>query len=211
MKPTTARDHILFIKHVPEIDHVMKNLLRNAISLSGVLVIILVLSLSCNKEDDPQSGNAAFHVFLKTSASYKSTYESVYLDIQKVSIHTSTDSAETTGWFELEFTPGLFDLLDYAAGNDTLLAFDSVLQVQTISQVRLVLGNNNSVVKDGQSYALKTPSGQSSGIKVQIHAELQSEKSYKVILDFDADQSVLETGNGNFKLKPVIEASVIEE
>ena len=142
---------------------------------------------------------------------FQSTYDSILIDIQSISIHTSTDSAETSGWFELETNGGIYDLLDYDSGNDTLIAFDSVLQVQTISQIRLILGDSNTIVDDGVTYDLETPSAQTSGLKIQVHAELEADKSYKILLDFDADNSINKTGNGKYKLKPVIDASVIEE
>ena len=183
--------------------------------------ILIALSMSvfifsgCNKDDDkenenPQTGTADFNVSLKSTTA-KSTYEAVNIDIQSISIHTSSDSSETSGWFELETNGGIYDLLDYTAGNDTLVAFDSVLQVQTISQIRLVLGDNNTIVDDGETYDLETPSAQTSGIKIQVHAELQADMSYKILLNFDADNSIVETGNGKYKLNPVIEASVIEQ
>jgi len=192
----------------------MKTYLKNTLGSFFLFSFIILLSTGCNKDNDDNAGNANFNVFLKSTLSKEkasAVYQEVNIDIQKVYVHTSTDSAATTGWFELETTSGVIDLLKDSAEKDTLLAFDSVMQVQTISQIRLVLGNVNSVVKDGQSHDLETPSGQTSGIKVQVHAELEAKKSYKVRLDFDVYESILETGNGKFKMKPVIDATVIEE
>lgn len=178
------------------------------------LGVVAFLLSSCSKDDESNNntdqGSSVFNVSLKSTSS-KSTYEAVNIDIQSVSIHTSTDSASTTGWFDLETNTGIFDLLDYEAGNDTLIAFDSVLQTQTVSQIRLILGENNTVVDDGETYDLDTPSAQTSGLKIQIHAELQADASYKIVLDFDADESIKNTGNGKFKLQPVIQATVIEQ
>jgi len=185
----------------------------------SVIFIALLLSAfifsSCSDDDDepetnPVTGTSDFNVSLKSTTA-KSDYEAIFIDIQKVSIHTSTDSAETSGWFELEANEGIYDLLDYAAGNDTLIGFDSLLQVQTVSQIRLVLGENNTIVVEGDTFDLETPSAQTSGLKIQVHAELQPDVSYKVVLNFDADNSINETGNGKYKLKPVIDASVIEQ
>ena len=188
---------------------------------SKLLTVIFITLLSstiilssCSDDDEqdnqPATGNADFNVALKSTNS-KSTYDAIYIDIQKVSIHTSSDSSETSGWFELEVNEGIYDLLDYDSGNDTLIAFDSLLQAQTISQIRLVLGDNNTIVVEGDTFDLETPSAQTSGLKVQVHAELQPDVSYKVVLNFDADDSILETGNGKYKLKPVINTTIIEE
>jgi hypothetical protein len=180
----------------------------------ALTISVFILS-SCNKDDEnnnenPSAGTADFKVSLKSTTA-KSTYDSILIDIQAISIHTSTDSAETSGWFELETNGGIYDLLDYASGNDTLIAFDSVLQTQTVSQIRLILGENNTIGVDGEIFDLETPSAQTSGLKIQVHAELKADMSYKILLDFDADNSIIETGNVKYKLKPVIDASVIEE
>jgi hypothetical protein len=187
---------------------------KRSLGYAMLIAFVFVTLTACNKDEDSSTGTANLNVFLKSTISQEKSimaYEQVNLDIQDVYYHASTDSAETSGWQHLETNTGIIDLLKDTAEKDTLLAFDSVLQVQTISQIRLVLGSQNSVVKDGESYNLETPSGQTSGIKVQVHAELEAEKSYKILLDFDVYESVLETGNGKFKLKPVIEATVEEQ
>lgn len=193
----------------------MKLTIKELTSIFFVLSISILIFSGCSKDDNnenenPPAGTADLNVSLKSTTA-KSTYDSIRIDIQSISIHTSADSAESSGWFELETNGGIYDLLDYAAGNDTLIAFDSVLQTQTVSQIRLILGENNTIGVDGEIYDLETPSAQTSGLKIQVHAELKADKSYKILLDFDADQSILETGNGKYKLKPVIDASVIEE
>jgi len=188
---------------------------------SKLLTVIFIALLSSNiifsscsdddeQDNQPATGNADFNVALKSTNS-KSTYDAIYIDIQKVSIHTSSDSAENSGWFELETNIGIYDLLDYESGNDTIIAFDSLLQVKTVSQIRLILGNNNTIIDDGVTYDLETPSAQTSGLKLQVHAELEPNKSYKLLLNFDADNSINKTGNGKYKLKPVINTTIIEE
>ena len=175
--------------------------------------LIVMLFASCSKEE-LTPGAAELNVSLKSSlAPEKSinTYQEVNLDIQQVYYHASSDSGATSGWFELETNAGIIDLLEDSMGKDTLLAFDSLVQTQTISQIRLVLGEQNTVKVDNQIHNRQTPSGQTSGIKVQVHAQLEAGKSYRIQLDFDVDRSILKTGNGKYKLKPVISATVIEE
>lgn len=189
---------------------IMKNSLTRLASLVLLLSAVVLFS-SCNKNEDPDpQGTADFNVSLKSTSSSRTSYDSINIDIQQISIHTSTDSSSTSGWFDLETNTGIYDLIDYTSGNDTILALDSLLEVQTVSQIRLLLGENNTIVLDSISYDLETPSAQTSGIKIQVHAELQPNTAYKVVLNFNADESIIETGNGKFKLKPVIDASVIE-
>ncbi|MEE4260937.1 MAG: DUF4382 domain-containing protein, partial [Bacteroidales bacterium] len=160
-----------------------------------LLALMFILQTGCNKDENnnPETGTAELNVSLKSSFIPRSDYESVNIDIKKVSIHTSTDSTATSGWFDLMANAGIYDLLDFENGNDTIIALDTLLQVQTVSQIRLILGNNNTIVESGETYDLETPSAQTSGIKIQIHALLQPNKAYKVVLNFDTDNSIVKT------------------
>jgi Domain of unknown function (DUF4382) len=69
------------------------------------------------------------------------------------------------------------------------------------------------VGRDGQQYDLKTPSGQTSGVKLKLNkATLKQRETFQLLLDFDVAKSIVERGNwkpGNDKkerylLKPVI-------
>ena len=195
----------------------MKNIKKNfAMILIGASLLMLI-SNACKKDNEenntPQppapSGTADFNV--KLSGSYQAkdttTYNAINVDIQQISIHISTDTNVTSGWFDLETIPGIYNLLDYIA-SDTLIAFDSLLVVQKVSQIRLILGDNNTVMEDSVTYNLDTPSGQTSGIKIQVHADLLPDSTYVVMLDFDPEKSVKKTGNGKYKLTPVINAVV---
>ena len=188
----------------------MKKILKNAIIFVIAIGIVTFVFNSCKKENNDPEGTAVFNVNLKSSQHARSNYEEVNIDIRRIVCHCPLVPAATTGWFELEVNAGVYNLLDFMA-NDTLLAFDSLLQVQKVSQIRLILGVNNTIVEDGETYDLSTPSAQTSGLKIQVHADLQPNTSYIVSLDFDPDKSINKTGNGNYKLKPVIKASVVQQ
>ena len=196
----------------------MKIQRKNISIIFVTLTLIALIYSSCKKEDPQPTATTKLKVSLINSVatkgasiSFNGAYESVNIDIQKVSIHTSSDTAANSGWFDLETNTGIYDLLDYEAGNDTLIAFDTLLQAQNISQIRLLLGSNNTVVDGGETYELETPSGQTSGLKIQVHADLQADFAYKILLDFDAEKSIIKTGNGKYKLKPVINTIVEQQ
>ena len=131
-------------------------------------------------------------------------YDKVNIDIQSIQFHSSNDDTDENGWQEMDLlNAGVYDLLQFNNGLDTLLV-DQELPSGTVSQMRLILGDNNSVVVDGVSYDLDTPSAQTSGLKFQIHDDFIAGIEYKLWVDFDAARSIVKTGNGKFKLKPVI-------
>jgi hypothetical protein len=60
----------------------------------------------------------------------------------------------------------------------------------------------------GIRYPLSTPSAEQSGLKLQVHQTLLADIQNEILLDFDAYASIVETGNGTYKLKPVIRTVV---
>jgi hypothetical protein len=160
----------------------------------------LVWFSSCDSVTEG-TGNARMEVRMTDAPG---DYEEVNVDIRSVQIHKENTDSES-GWMTLDhINPGVYNLLDFANGRDTLLA-SANLPAGTISQIRLVLGNNNSLkLKNGNVVDLKTPSGQTSGVKLKINAELQEDVTYVVLLDFDAAKSVVARGNGQYNLKPVV-------
>jgi hypothetical protein len=155
--------------------------------------------LSCKKSNS--SGSGHLQVMLTDGPA---GYDAVYIDVEKVEVNVSSDSGTTTGWQTLNLLrPGVYNLLKFSNGIDTVLA-SADLPAGTLSQLRLVLGNNNSVVTRGQSFPLKTPSAQQSGLKFNIHSMLTSGIEYRLWIDFDANRSIVSTGSGAYILHPVI-------
>ncbi len=166
-------------------------------------LLIFFTMVSCSSDED-QSGKSILRIHLTDSPG---DYEAVYVDIQEIRINATSD--ETNGWVTLDnINTGVYDLLKFTNGIDTLLG-ENEIPSGKISQIRLILGERNSVVVDGDSVELDTPSAQQSGLKLQVNATLEPELEYDVLLDFDAAQSVVKAGNsGKYNLKPVIRVFV---
>ena len=173
--------------------------------LPAAILIFAVTAfiISCQKGvNSNNSGAPHLRVYLTDAPA---SYDKVLVDVKDVQINLTNDS--TSGWQSLSnVAVGTYDLLDLVNGNDTLLA-DSNVPVGTINQVRLVLGSNNAVVINGTTYPLTTPSGQQSGLKVNVHQRINSGLLYNLVLDFDAARSIVKTGNNRYILKPVIRAN----
>src|SRR5690606_12276221 len=108
------------------------------------------------------------------------------------------------------------DLLDYMNGALIDLGQTSV-PAGSYSKLRLVLeansgasANRNWVVLSsapGVKVPLKTPSGQTSGLKINVGLDVQPNGLTDVVLDFDACKSVVMAGSsGQYLLKPVLRA-----
>jgi len=165
--------------------------------------VSLFVFSSCNKENAPgKNDKARMQVFLTDDPG---DYQSVFIDIQDIKINYSTDA--DNGWISLDHVNrGSYDVLRLINDKDTILA-DTELRTGRVEQIRLILGPNNYVVINGVRHDLLTPSAQQSGLKLNLHQDINEGVLYKLLLDFDAARSIVRTGNGRYMLKPVIRSS----
>jgi len=139
-------------------------------------------------------------------------FEAVYIDIQEVKVHRSSDAEEGDGeWIVINDEPVRVDLLDLVNGKLDVLG-ETELAAGTYQQLRLVLGNNNEIVVGGETIQLDTPSAQQSGLKLNLNISIEVGEIFNLLLDFDASRSIVKAGaSGKFILKPVLRAVELEE
>ena len=178
----------------------MRTILNLAVFVTlGILLLFGLHSCSRNQHSS-MDASARLQVSL-TDGPFTNAKE-VWVDIEQISIIMD----DTTKPIVLAGShPGLYNLMNFTNGKDTLLA-DATIPPGNISQIRLLLGDNNYIIdQQGNKIMLKTPSGQESGLKVQVHQTITGGILYRLILDFDAGRSIVQAGNsGNFLLKPVL-------
>lgn len=170
--------------------------------MKSILLIGLTVSLliACTKSGDDEEEKLANLQIMLTDA--PAAYDEVNIDIREVMIRPSSAEGDDD-WISLQVNGGIYNLLDYKNGGHILLAFSDLPPGQ-YSQLRIVLGTENSITANGITAALKTPSAQQSGLKVIIDLELKGGTTSTLWLDFDAGRSIAIMGNDNYSLKPVI-------
>lgn len=172
----------------------MKKIVLMLVAISAFAITFY----SCSS-DSSSSGNYSYKVRMTDAPG---PYSEVNVDIQSVQVIGTNGEAVT-----LNTNAGIYNLLDFTNGADTLIA-SSTLSSAEVSQIRLILGSNNTVVLDGVSYPLSTPSAEQSGLKLLVNQTLEADVDNSILIDFDANTSVIQTGNGTFKLKPVLRTVV---
>lgn len=70
--------------------------------------------------------------------------------------------------------------------------------------IKLTCDGDGDCDCDGEKLLLKVPSGAQSGLKLIHPFEINSGEQTTLNLDFDAKKSVIQSGNGQYKLKPTI-------
>lgn len=160
---------------------------------------ILLAFSSCNKDKD---GQGAIIVNLTDAPA---AYQQVNVDIQAVEVHMVPTSG-TALWITLPTQAGVYDLLTLQNGIDSTIVNATQLPAGKITQMRLILGSNNTVMETNITYPLTVPSGTESGIKLPGPIQVNPNTTLRVLLDFDASKSVIDQGNQEYQLKPVIQA-----
>ncbi len=167
------------------------------ILLVASLIIFGITMNSCNS--DSNSDTYAYNVRMTDAPG---PYEKVNIDLQAVEVTGGNGQTVL-----LNTTAGIYNLLDLSNGVSKLIA-TSELSDAKVSQIRLILGSNNTVVVGGVSYPLSTPSAEQSGLKLQVHQTLVADIQNEILLDFDANTSIVKMENGTYKLKPVVRTIV---
>jgi hypothetical protein len=192
---------------------------------SLLALLVFVLPFSCQKDTgkvDIPEGQQRIRIFLSDNPV---NYDAVNVDIQQVIVQIIPDSCRgrdnnnndcyddneyhCSVWDTLDIRAGVYNLLDLSNGADTLLANGLTLEGR-INKIKLVLGDNNSVVIDSVSYPLTLWNNQHT-VTIQVKGadidELTPDE-LQLWLDFDAGGSVVKVSNNRFVLKPKIKIFV---
>ncbi|MFT3845158.1 MAG: DUF4382 domain-containing protein [Lacibacter sp.] len=169
--------------------------------LFAVAVLISFLLLSCKKESSADEGKQMVNVYLTDNPV---NFQQVNVDIQKLELKIEVkDSAgvEHEFWEVLTIRPGVYNLLNFRNGIDTLFATGFVTRGE-VKKIRITLGGNNSIMVNGLTLPLTLKDA-----VVIIDADDITEvagSGIKIHLDFDAAGSINLGSNGLFELLPHI-------
>lgn len=169
-------------------------------------MLTLIVGLTLLNCDDSQSVDGTGQMGSMEVVLYDApaNYESVNVRIDRVEVNNALTD---TGWVVLSNPEDTYDLLELTNGVTEVIGSD-VLEPGVYDQIRLILSREgNSVTVDGNEYDLFIPSGSQTGIKLNINARIEPDITYTLLVDFDAARSVIQRGNGDYLLKPVIRAT----
>lgn len=168
----------------------------------AVLLIFSLIITGCGTEAEENMGSMEVRMH-----DAPGDYEEVNVTIDRVEVNRSEDD---DGWTVISEPEQSYNLLELVNGAYEVLA-EAELEEGTYEQIRLILSSeegNHNVVVDGEAHDLFIPSGEQTGVKLNVNAEIEEGLEYVLLLDFDADRSVVERGSGSeYLLKPVIRAT----
>ncbi len=167
-------------------------------------LLLLLFGCSSSTTGPTQSSTGTMQVSMIDSPA---AYDQVNIVVDSVQAHIAT-SDSTSGWMTLNRVSKTYDLLKLVNGANAVIG-QAAVPVGRYSQIRLYIGSGSTVVVNGVSKPLNTPSGSQSGVKLNVDATIQPDITYVLTIDFDANRSIVTTGNPSnptYTLKPVIRA-----
>jgi hypothetical protein len=175
--------------------------------------VLCVIIYSCQK-DISGNGNAdinkphAVTIFLTDHQT--PVFDSVFIDLRKMEVKLEDDTLPNDGWVSLNIRAGVYNILRFRNGLDTLFATGTLPNAR-IRKIRLTLGTQNSVMKDGQSFPLRVKDEDREVVANLESSNFEITNSGQVLfwIDFDASRSIQVdnsgSGNGNgYRLKSSI-------
>jgi uncharacterized surface anchored protein len=182
-------------------------------SLLSILAVLVMLFTGCNKTPDGGNGRLIIKV---TDAPFPVNFiESATVTITKVEIRKAGDGISDSNPFSVIWEGSSeFNLLELRNGLVAKL-LDLEIPSGEYDLIRLYVDEAGLKVKDGESYSVKVPSGQQTGIKLFIDPGLIVEGGLteELLLDFDLSNSFVIQGNTDspagikgFIFKPVLRA-----
>ncbi len=189
---------------------------RLLLPLTGTALAAAALITACGGGGNDNPGTGTLRLSLTDAPACG--YDNVFVTVEKVRVHQSGSAGDgDAGWSDVVLAaPQRVDLL--TLNNGTLLPLGQTeLPAGTYTQMRLVLGSapppgspagtlaNSIKPSGGDETALTTPSGQQSGLKMNVNLAVPAGKVVDFAIDFDACKSFVKAGNsGKYLLKPVL-------
>ena len=130
-------------------------------------------------------------------------YEEINVEIESVEIYM--DGPTKRGWHRLNTNKGIYNILLFQ-NTSALIASNNVMPAGRTSQMRFTFGKNNSIKENGIYYPLQPRSRPGEKFSVIIPATfgVSSNNMLNILVDMDAERSVLKTGKNSFVLAPVL-------
>lgn len=183
------------------------------------VLFLLVFLQSCQKDNNNRNDIQRLDVFLTDGPA---RFDAVNIEILSIeakvdtSVHRGDDNhGDNDGhdddhddhddfgyWTTLNFTPGIYDVLQLRNGVDSMIA--SANLNGTVRKLRITIGTNNSVVDSGVTHPLNLLDPSNNQIYVSLknrHRGHHGQGSQSVWIDFDLGRSI-SIQNGQYYLSP---------
>ncbi|MEY8849641.1 DUF4382 domain-containing protein [Psychroserpens sp. XS_ASV72] len=171
-------------------------------SKSILYVVLLLVSLSsCSKQEESGFEDNSL-VNVKLSAT-PSVYQSFNLDIIEVQLQVLEDQTDANAWISLNtINTGVQDVSQLRANKVINLVDFEQVPSDFIYSIKLVLGDNNTALKNGVTYDLYVTTDYINGSTNIIEKEFKENKLYDLTIELNIDESVNLSSENSAELQP---------
>jgi hypothetical protein len=175
----------------------MKNKKQICLALAGLLSATLFIS--CQKGISGGEINQPHAVRIYLTDHQTPVFDSIFVDIRGLEVKLEDDSLSNGGWVNLTIRTGVYNILRFRNGLDTLFGTGTLPNAR-LKKLRLTLGTQNSAMKNGQSFPLRVKD-EDRQVIVDLPSGSFEISSGQVLfwIDFDASRSIQvdNSGSGN--------------
>jgi hypothetical protein len=168
------------------------------LSLFAITMIFTIVSCQKDVSSEPSPvppGKSELKIMMTDDPSI--IFDSIFLDIQRVEVKVE-DSTGAEHWDTLSIRAGVYNILRFRNGLDTLLATGYIPNGE-VEKIRITLGTRNSVVLNGVTIPLTNLANQ---IIIEVHGDVDhlDPNHLRIWLDFDGHGSI-RFHNGKLELR----------
>jgi hypothetical protein len=201
-----------------------KNLFQGmaVLAIAVVSVVVACTKSETSQQNVPPAGKQAVSLYLTDDPGF---FDHVYVDIKSVQVLVDTCAKDSSSngwawgnrdscrtWEDLQIRAGVYDILSFRNGLDTLFAQGNV-SVGKIRAIKISLGTQNSLVKDSVTYPLNLPADLNSTIVLSLRGDewdVFASGRCRLWLDFDIGRSIVRVWNGTFYLRPIFHWFIVK-
>ena len=202
-----------------------------SLNSSGIIFLLFtsLVILACGGGGGSGSSGEMGTVSMSLTDARSNGFNAVYVTINDVQVHMKGNDNNNNNWQSVSAPnlPKTFNLYNLTNGVREEIGLAD-LAIGSYTQMRLIIGTEPddglNVLSEAHPYAnyvidtddnfqeLKIPSGINTGIKIVHGFTISTDQTTELILDFNAEKSVVVAGNsGNWLLKPTIKVGSTEE
>lgn len=180
---------------------------KSKVYVAVVLLAVSAIVYSCQKDVSANSNLDKPHQAVIYLTDHQTpVFDSVFIDIQRLEVKVEDDTVGGDGWINLQINPGVYNILRFRNGLDTLFA-TGTLPSARVQKIRLTLGTQNSAMQNGQSFPLRVKDEDRQVVANLDDSNFEVSNGQVLFwIDFDAGNSIQvdNSGSGNnngFRLK----------
>ncbi|WP_114747645.1 DUF4382 domain-containing protein [Pleomorphovibrio marinus] len=169
----------------------------------SMLMLFLLLTSSC--EDLESQQKALVNVLLIDEPG---SFEQVWVEVLGVEVlPTGSRGQENADWLFIPYTPSIktVSLTELIADQRLLLGRKEIQSGQIIG-VRLVLGDNNYLISQGERVNLQPSTDFNNRLTLDVNFNVPAGFSFDLYLDFSVVKSIRQADSGGWELSPSIRA-----